>query len=162
MTNETIVNMYPRPDPKNMERALELARADEREKCLKIISGKMFELQFMFNKVFEKTYQDRETLTLPELQQRIADIADVMQRIKGESEQQDEHEKMQGVEVWVSVDEDGTAKLSESELEFFEREKWGMFKYPERGFCVALPHQFGEFLKVEEGECAKFRIVRQP
>lgn len=71
-------------------------------------------------------------------------------------------EKMQGVDVWVSVDEDGTAKLSESELEFFEREKWGMFKYPERGFCVALPHQFGEFLKVEEGECVKFRIVRQP
>lgn len=74
----------------------------------------------------------------------------------------DKREKMQGVDVWVSVDEDGTTKLSESELEFFEREKWGMFKYPERGFCVALPHQFGEFLKVEEGECAKFRIVRQP
>lgn len=71
-------------------------------------------------------------------------------------------EKPEGVDVWVSVDEDGTTKLSESELEFFEREKWGMFKYPERGFCVALPHQFGEFLKVEEGECAKFKIVRQP
>lgn len=32
MTNETIVRMYPRPDTKNMERALDLARADEREK----------------------------------------------------------------------------------------------------------------------------------
>lgn len=84
----------------SMHELLNLARQDEREKCLKILAGKMFELQFMFNKVYEKTYQDRETLTLPELQQRIADIADVMQRIKGESEQQDEREKMQGVEVW--------------------------------------------------------------
>ena len=87
------------------------------------------------------------------------DIITVMNMLR---EELSNTEQPQGVDVWVSVDEDGTTKLSESELEFFEREKWGMFKYPERGFCVALPHQFGEFLKVEEGECAKFKIVRQP
>lgn len=126
MTNETIVNMYPRPDPKNMERALDLARADERAKW--------------------KGHLLNSVLTDAEFEEYTGS----------------KREEMQSVDVWVSVDEDGTTKLSESELEFFEREKWGMFKYPERGFCVALPHQFGEFLKVEEGECAKFRIVRQP
>lgn len=109
----------------------------------------------MSGKYCNKTYFDfldsEERLAIYQAMEDYADLA-----------RADERAKMQGVDVWVSVDEDGTTKLSESELEFFEREKWGMFKYPERGFCVALPHQFGEFLKVEEGECAKFRIVRQP
>lgn len=92
MTNEEIIDKTRGTElwqyyGEEINKLLDLARQDEREKCLKILAGKMFELQFMFNKVYEKTYQDRETLTLPEIQQRIADIADVMQRVRGESEQ---------------------------------------------------------------------------
>lgn len=66
-------------------RILELARTDEREKCLKVLSDKMHELNLRFFALYDKTYQERSTVTIPEVQNQMAMIADVMQKIRDES-----------------------------------------------------------------------------
>ncbi len=92
MTNETIVRMYPRPDPKNMECALDLARADERE-------------------------------------------------------------KMQGVDVWISVN-----AHREAIIEFYmNRPTPNSWIYNN---LTDDSDRLIELLKLQSGECAKFKIVR--
>ena len=126
MTNETIVNMYPRPDPKNMERALDLARADEREKW--------------------KGHLLNSVLTDAEFEEYTGS----------------KREEMQSVDVWVSVDEDGTTKLSESELEFFEREKWDCYRWTCEGDILQSYDIFApENNTVENFSCDMFLEVRK-
>lgn len=140
MNNETIVRMYPRPDPKNMECALDLARADEREKMT----------QEKFAEYFN-TLQGGEVASaiLTQLLRRGVTDDDLrglrLQWIK---------EQPEGVEVWVSRDDYENSSAIFSSHKPHEEVLGGVLYY-NSGL-----YGFEDALGLQQGECAKFRIVR--
>lgn len=69
-------------------------------------------------------------------------------------------EEMQGVDVWVSMDK-VDAVISTGEPERYEQDGASFFC----GYGEVIEtnvYDFAKLLSIERGECAKFKIVRQP
>lgn len=146
MNNETIVRMYPRPDPKNMECALDLARADEREKMT----------QEKFAEYFN-TLQGGEVASaiLTQLLRKGITDDDLrglrLQWIK---------EKPEGVDVWVSWGTKGYLPYVSSEKPFESNVVGGVEYTRKTGrYCERFPLGIARKIGLQPGQCRKFRIL---
>lgn len=172
MTNESIISMYPRPDPKNMERALNLARDDEREKITEEtvkeyfagLNGKETAL-VVLNYLLRGgiTDEDLRGLRLQWIKEQPEEnfyCAD-WNRCGTTCEEQcaacgktDNLERPQGVDVWVSVDARREAIIELHTIKPTPNNS-GIY-YSHKDDSTHLLRLLG----LQRGECAKFKIVR--
>lgn len=178
MTNETIVRMYPRPDPKNMERALDLARADERTKMAGDVFAEYFNTlqggevasailtQLLRRGVTDDDLRGLRLQWIKEQQEENFYCAD-WNRCGTSCEEQcaacgktDNLEQPEGVEVWVSWDSERIIPIWVTNSEPIEVESGRYDLRNSDTFSQISVHFATKFLKIKQGECAKFRIVR--
>ena len=87
------------------------------------------------------------------------DIITVMNMLR---EELSNTEQPQGVDVWVSMsDFNSYAQISMKEPEKFDNGSRNV-TYLTNSACAAISGEFAKAFNISQGECVKFKIVRQP
>lgn len=150
MTNEKIGDIYAKPQKNyiSFNEALNLARQDEREKMTEEkVKGYLGGLGGKESALIVLNYLLRGGITDDDLRGLR------LQWIK------DEREKMQGVDCWVSWDMEQIRPIWITSSEPTEAESGRYNINNSDTFSQINMHFATHFLKMEKGQCKKFRIV---